>query len=109
MDVAVGQSSNPYRDDRNKSMQVTKSCTSLHGKDRSRSGLSVAFRTQATTPSKNDQVVSYDVSKHVVPKYNILGHLVSSTKQLKGRRLDSETAGTKMPGNWVRPNTCKEP
>ena len=35
--------------------------------------------------------------------------MISSTKQLKGRRLDTETAAQKLPKNWVRPGTCKDP
>ena len=48
------------------------------------------------------QSPAYDTSKHVAPKYNILGHLISSTKQLRGRTMQKSDYDMKMPGNWSK-------
>ena len=57
-------------------------------------------------PNREDKLASYDLSKHVAPKYNILGHLISSTKQLNGRTLDM-TCEQKIPKGWARPGTVR--
>ena len=44
--------------------------------------------------------VTAEPSKHVAPKYTIDGILISSTKQLNGRRL-SPTA-VKVPATWAK-------
>jgi len=48
--------------------------------------------TTSTTEIKvrNALLQSFDLSKHVAPKYTIAGMPISSTKQLRGRTLDQE-------------------
>ena len=46
----------------------------------------------------------FDVYKHVAPKYNIHGNLISSTKNLNGRTMDVDQQ--KLPKGWSsRPGT----